>query len=257
MFVVKRPEAKAHAPAQGARPTKPPYSAVLVVEASERLSFGEKAVWRRIWALDQEGAGCFASAERLAEDLGTGARNVEKMRSRLYQVGLVARYGKGGRSGYRWVATLPPAATPSRKISHTEKLQLREALDAAIRHSEEDRARPETPNDSPGFTYEESPNDSSGFRVMENADQSVGSYTGKPEESDGVKRGSPNNRSPEVIEALPTEILDLGELVEPSDLSARSRAREVRAVGDGRKLPLANLVSECMAPIEAKRRLTA
>jgi hypothetical protein len=201
---------------------KPLYAAVLVVDASLELSFGEKALWRRIHAIDQEGKGCFASAETLAEDLGTGARNIEKMRSRLHELGLLARMGKGGRAGYSWVAILPAVACPtSKRIDRAKRAELRDALDGWL------RIRQETPTDRsvfpPTTPPAESPTNRSALPAAKNPEQSFAN----PDQLAGVKRGIPNNCSPEVIRH--TDISPSGEI--PNTLTSA----EGRAVKDGRK----------------------
>ena len=120
-------------------PPRCPDSAIQVIEASCEVTAAQKLLWRRIHALDMGEGRCYAAAETLAEDIGTGARNVEKMRGQLLKMGLLANDGGTGRGGARWAATMPKIATPwADRLKREERNRLSTALDAWLRHQRED-----------------------------------------------------------------------------------------------------------------------
>lgn len=240
------------------RMPKPPFSASLVLQASQELTWSQKGLWLRIWALDRDQRGCYASAESLAEDLGMGARNVEKLRAQLVAVGLLANDLRRGRDGAAWFALLPSLAIPKHdRPSREERRQHVEALDGAIRVARADaETRPaipnprsgkarrhatqktpntssvieegENPNARSGFDHPQTPNGGSGFGAGRNPNGGTPIPNGRP----GLNEEIPNQRSPEVITTLPEKISVSGEIINPPTSSARC-AREVGAVADG------------------------
>lgn len=115
------------------RPAKLPFNASWVVEASRRLSWGEKAVWLKCHAL-QGPEGDHLTAAQEAVRLGLTEETVQTYRQRLRKLGLlVSRPRPGAKKTRGWFAVLPLECIPRGRIDFPAGLiALASQLDAAI-----------------------------------------------------------------------------------------------------------------------------
>lgn len=94
------------------RPVKLPFAATHVIRASRGLSWGEKAVWLELWALDNGPEGAWISDQSLASRLGLEDRTVKNYRFGLRARRLAVTVPRPGARQVGWVMTLPAIAVP-------------------------------------------------------------------------------------------------------------------------------------------------
>jgi hypothetical protein len=118
--------------------TKPPWAGVRVVKAATEITSGQKLVWLEIYGLDRGSERAYVSAETLAGWLGMGARNIEKARRELEEIGLLGSAPRLGKRGTTWWPLLPPQCRPrSERPSGDEVVKLAALLDDLIRVARE------------------------------------------------------------------------------------------------------------------------
>jgi helix-turn-helix protein len=119
-----------------------PWAAARVVKASFELNLAQKDVWLEILSLDRGPERCWVSAPRLADRLGMGLDQLERVRRELKAYGLLLSAGSGRRGACWWVE-LPQEFIPTGRSPTDEVvLVLRDEFDGWLRIKQQGELTP-------------------------------------------------------------------------------------------------------------------
>lgn len=124
-----------------------PWLAQQAVWASRELTHAQMVLWHMIQQLDQGPDGCWLGAQGLANRTGMGDVNVKKRRAELVAAGLLRSQRHPGKRTSSWFALWPESVPLPKggKLDERRLLELRDALDSAIRLARELAASRATP----------------------------------------------------------------------------------------------------------------